>query len=103
MTRRFKAGDAVRVRDDHPPGHIRTPVYLRGKRGVVLRDFGAWPNPEDLAYGRSGLPKRLLYMVQFAMDEVWRGKGTYAPHDTVTADVYEHWLEPQTSQGGPKR
>ena len=30
---RFAAGDIVLVRDDYPPGHIRTPVYVRGKRG----------------------------------------------------------------------
>ena len=27
-------GDLVRVRDDYPPGHIRTPVYVRGKIGA---------------------------------------------------------------------
>ena len=48
---RFKAGNPVRVALAFPPGHIRTPMFLRGKTGVVLRDFGAFPNPERLAYG----------------------------------------------------
>lgn len=94
MSARFKAGDRVVVREAWPPGHIRTPAYLRGKRGTVLRDFGAWPNPEDLAFGRSGEPAKLNYWVQFRMDEVWGGAGRYAPGDTVVAEIYEHWLEP---------
>ena len=91
---RFTAGDRVRVALAFPPGHIRTPLFLRGKTGVIVRDFGAFPNPERLAYGMDGLPALTLYMVKFDMDEVWRGAGTYGPKDTVTADLYETWLTP---------
>ena len=90
----FQAGDRVRVALAFPPGHIRTPYFLRGKTGVVVRDYGAFPNPERLAYGMNGLPALPLYMVRFGMDEVWAGNGTYAPVDTVTADIYEPWLTP---------
>jgi len=31
------------------------------------------------------------------MDEVWSGNGTYAAADTVVAEIYEHWLEPDTT------
>ena len=55
MSARFKTGDRVVVRTDNPPGHVRTPTYLRGKRGVILRDFGPWPNPEQLAYRQARL------------------------------------------------
>jgi nitrile hydratase subunit beta len=89
----LRNGTFVRVLDAHPPGHVRTPSFLRGKRGMVLRDYGAFPNPERLAYGMHGLPALLLYQVQFTMDEVWAGRGRYGPNDTVTADIYEHWLE----------
>jgi nitrile hydratase len=94
MSARFKPGDCVVVRTGAPPGHVRTPSYLKGKRGVVLRDHGAWPNPEELAYGKSGLPKRTNYWVEFSMDEVWGGHGRYGPDDTIAAEIYEHWLEP---------
>ena len=55
-------GDRVRVREDFPPGHIRTPVYIRGKEGVVTKSFGAFPNPEQLAIGRALVldPKLLI-------------------------------------------
>ena len=90
----FRVGDRVRVALAFPPGHIRTPHFVRGKSGVILRDFGAFPNPERLAYGMHGEPALTLYMVKFNMDEVWGGAGTYGPNDPVTADIYEHWLQP---------
>jgi nitrile hydratase len=99
MSARFKAGDRVVVRNDWPSGHIRTPGYLRGKTGVVLREFGAWPNPETLAYGQDGLPAKTNYWVQFAMDEVWGGDGAYDRNDTVVAEIYEHWLAPAKAHG----
>jgi nitrile hydratase len=88
---RFSAGDPVRVRDDYPPGHIRTPVYLRGKSGVIERAFGSFGNPEVLAYNLKG-PKKELYKVQFRATEVWPDYEGPA-HDLVEADIYEHWLE----------
>jgi nitrile hydratase subunit beta len=91
---RFQIGDRVRVPLAFPPGHIRTPLFLRGKTGVVVSIFGTFPNPERLAYGMQGLPAIPLYMVKFTMDEVWQGDGAYGPKDTVTADIYDHWLEP---------
>ena len=39
MAKDLAPGDRVRVREDFPPGHIRTPVYVRGKEGVVTRGF----------------------------------------------------------------
>ncbi len=91
---RFKAGDRVVVASRNPPGHVRTPSYLKGKRGVIVRDFGHWRNPEQLARGQPGWPKPVNYWVRFEMDEVWGGKGSYAPGDSVVAEIYEHWLEP---------
>jgi nitrile hydratase subunit beta len=93
MTGPFKVGDAVRVAKAYPPGHVRTPRFVRGCRGTVIRDFGKYPNPERLAYGMSGQPALSLYQVLFRMDMVWQGEGAYEAGDTVTADIYEHWLE----------
>ena len=44
----------MRVRADMPPGHVRTPAYLRGKTGWVERTLGAFPNPEQRAYRHAG-------------------------------------------------
>jgi len=90
----FRVGDRVKVANAFPPGHIRTPTFVRGKTGEIIRHYGAFPNPERLAYGMTGLPKLELYQVVFPMGHVWEGGAGYSPGDTVTADIYEHWLEP---------
>jgi nitrile hydratase len=89
----FREGDRVQVRDTDPPGHVRTPHYIRGHIGVIERLCGAYPNPEELAYARSGLPAQPLYRVRFLQREVWPGyRGEAA--DTVDVEIYQHWLEP---------
>ena len=93
MSDLFSPGDRVRVRTAHPPGHVRTPFYVRGKSGVVERVLGAYRNPEELAYGRGGEPARPLYRVRFLQRDLWPD---YAgpPDDTVDIEIYQHWLEP---------
>jgi nitrile hydratase len=87
----FTPGMRVRVREDFPVGHIRTPFYIRGKEGVVTRRFGAFPNPEVLAIGRDGLPKKALYEVRFRQTDIWPDYAGPAA-DTLDIDIYEHWL-----------
>jgi hypothetical protein len=88
----FSKGSHVRVRVDSPPGHFRTPAYIQGKVGRIEGVHGEFRNPESLAYGGDGLPKRTLYLVGFGMGEVW-GDGTLE-RQRVYVDLYEHWLEP---------
>ena len=90
---RFNVGDPVVIKRTFPPGHRRTPYYIRGKRGVIERLCGVYCNPEELAYARSGLPKQPLYRVRFLQRDVWpeyRGQAA----DTVDIEIYQHWLEP---------
>lgn len=84
--------ERVRVRADMPPGHIRTPAYLRGKIGEIERKLGPFPNPEQLAYRHRGEALPLL-RVRFTMAEVW-GAQAETPTDTIEAEIYAHWLEP---------
>jgi Nitrile hydratase beta subunit len=76
----FAAGDRVRVRDDVPAGNPRTPVYLRGRSGTVVRCHGVVDNPLD---HRDTYPP--LYSLVF---ELPGGNG-----DELLADVHEEWLE----------
>jgi Nitrile hydratase beta subunit, C-terminal len=93
MTARFKAGDAVRIRDANPPGHCRVPVYARGREGVIERVCGAFANPQELAYGFDGLPKRPLYRVRIRQTDIWPDyKGS--DKDFLELEIMEHWLEP---------
>jgi nitrile hydratase len=85
------AGDAIRVRNAFPPGHVRTPYYLRGHRGVIDGVIGRFADPEELAYGRDGLPEKVLYRVRFVQSELWPDyQGP--PTDSLVVDIYEHWL-----------
>ena len=90
---RFAAGDRVRVLDLGKPGHVRIPFFVRHHIGTVERYCGAYPYPEELAYGRAGLPGIDLYRVHFLQKLLWPD---YAgdPADTLEIEVYDHWLEP---------
>lgn len=87
-------GQKVRVKLDWPetrgPCHIRTPHYLRGEQGTVVRHLGDYPNPEDLAFARPA-PLRPLYHVAFDQTHVWREGHT---GDELLVEIYGHWLEP---------
>ena len=89
---RFRAGDRVKVRRADVPGHLRTPWYIRGHEGVVERLCGAYPNPEELAYARSGLPAQPLYRVRFRQKDVWPDYAG-SPQDVLEVEIYQHWLE----------
>jgi len=83
----------VRVLKAYPPGHIRTPYYIRGHVGEVERICGAFPNPEELAQMRDGQPAQPLYRVRFPQKSVWPDyQGS--EKDVVEIEIYQHWLEP---------
>jgi nitrile hydratase subunit beta len=89
---RFRVGDRVEVRKIFPVGHVRTPLYIRGKAGVVERLCGIYGNPEELAYARSGQPRQPLYRVRFLQSEIWpEYRGNTA--DSIDVEIYQHWLE----------
>lgn len=88
---RFAPGDRVVVRCGLPPGHIRTPRYVQGKIGIVERICGSFPNPEELAHNRHGLPAQPLYRVRFRQKDLWpdyRG----LEQDQLELELYQHWL-----------
>jgi nitrile hydratase subunit beta len=93
MAARFEAGDRVRVLFEDKPGHVRAPGYVRGRTGRVESVLGEFRNPESLAYGETGLPERPLYKVSFRQTDLWDDYAGPA-NDELTADIYEHWLEP---------
>ncbi len=87
----FAPGTRVKVRADFPPGHIRTPVYVRGCEGIVTRSLGRFRNPETLAIGRDGMPLKALYEVRFRQKDLWPDYAG-AENDQLLVDLYEHWL-----------
>lgn len=91
MSAAFQPGERVTVRNASPPGHLRTPFYIRGKTGEIERVCAEFGNPEELAFGRrDGTPVR-LYRVRFSLEGVWPDYEG-APDDTIDIELYEHWL-----------
>jgi nitrile hydratase subunit beta len=88
----YRVGQRVRVAARPHDGHHRTPSYVKGKTGEVVRVHGSFTNPETRAYGNDGLPKQPLYLVSFPQRDVWPGyRGNVT--DRVCIDLFEHWLE----------
>ena len=97
MTPLFQTGNAVRVRKGSPPGHIRTPFYVRGCKGVIERVAGEYRNPEELAFGRFDTLVVPLYRVRFQQQEVWPDyQGN--PQDSLDVEIFEFWLEPANQE-----
>lgn len=93
MEPRYAVGHRVCVIDRIHPGHMRTPAYVRGKSGEVIRVVGPMLDPERLAYGGSGVPGKMLYRIRFRQKDVWPDYSGSA-QDTLEIELYEHWLAP---------
>jgi len=88
---RYKVGDTLQVDKRKSLGHNRTPIYIRGKTGVVCKVQGLFHDPGRLAYHRPGLPMQVWYKLRFRQTDLWRNyKGD--PADQLEVDVPEDWL-----------
>jgi nitrile hydratase len=89
----FAPGARVTILDLGKPGHVRTPLYVRGKTGVIDHYCGAFENPEERAYGRLGRGHVPLYRVRLRQCDLWPGYDGDAA-DTLVLEIYHHWLRP---------
>ena len=85
----FKAGDRVRVRADHVPGHVRMPGYIRGKTGVVVSESPPYPFPDTHAHGVAA-QNEPTYDVRFNSEELWPGSADPA---SIYVAVFQSYLE----------
>ena len=87
---RFTVGDRVRVRQWHPPGHTRCPLYIRGHVGVVTRCDGPYSLPDVEAHSEHRV-REATYSVRFDADELWSDG---QPGVTVNVDLWDSYLDP---------
>lgn len=88
---KFKAGDAIVVRNFNPETHTRLPRYVRGKRGVVERDQGVFVYPDTSAHGQGEKPQH-VYSVRFTAQELW---GDDAPgRHSLYIDLWDDYMTP---------
>jgi nitrile hydratase beta subunit len=92
---RFAKGNRVRARNLNPSGHTRLPRYVRGKAGVVVRDWGVFVFPDTNAH-RAGTKPHHCYSVSFDARELW-GKSANS-RERVYIDLWEDYLEPIASK-----
>jgi nitrile hydratase len=87
---RFQVGDRVRVRQWHPRGHTRCPLYVRGHVGVITRYDGSFSLPDVEAHSVHRVEEG-TYSVRFEADELWHDG---QPGVTVNVDLWDSYLEP---------
>jgi nitrile hydratase len=90
---RFKVGEAVVTRNDHPRGHTRIPRYARGKRGVIDHLQGLQTFPDTNAHGLGARPE-MVYSVRFTGGELWGASAE--PGQSLNIDLWESYLQPST-------
>lgn len=87
----FAPGDKVVAININPRTHTRLPTYVRGKRGTVMRDHGAFVFPDTNAQLKGEKPQH-VYSVMFEAGELW-GDAKF-PGDKVLIDMFEDYLRP---------
>jgi nitrile hydratase len=103
---RYQPGDIVQVKSyssgiEYRRPHIRTPGYVYGVHGRIVDVCGQYSDPSLLAFGivpSNGIPKVWLYRVQVSMSDLWPEQSTST--DTVSIEIYEHWLQPSDTVSG---
>jgi len=91
---RFAKGARVRARNLNHSGHTRLPRYVRGKAGVIERDWGVFVFPDTNAHHAGAKPQH-CYSVVFDARELW-GKPVNS-RERVYIDLWEDYLEPIAS------
>ena len=90
---RFKVGDAIRTKNEHPKGHHRLPRYARGRRGVISQWHGYHDLADDLARGDHNA--EALYSVKFNAAELWGASAE--DRASVYLDLWDSYLEAATT------
>jgi nitrile hydratase subunit beta len=84
----FTPGDRVRVKDDHVPGHVRMPGYIRGKTGVVVGASPAYPFPDAHAHGMQAEDEP-TFDVRFRSQDLWPDSSDKA---LIHVSVFQSYL-----------
>jgi nitrile hydratase len=89
---KFRPGDRVVARNLHPTGHTRVPRYVRGREGIIDRDFGVYVFPDTHAMTRDPKPQH-LYSVRFDARELWGDAAS--TRDSVYVNLWDDHLDPR--------
>jgi nitrile hydratase subunit beta len=87
---RFRVGDRVRAKNNHPSTHTRLPRYARGHVGTIEAIRGCHVFPDSTAIGGGENPQ-WLYTVVFDSRELWGEAAD--PTLKVSIEAFEPYLE----------
>ena len=90
---RFAVGDPIVVRNINPVGHTRLPRYVRGKRGIVARIYGA-QGFQDQPTIADDSPQH-VYSVMFEARELWGSDAE--TNQRLYIDMWECWMDSEGS------
>jgi hypothetical protein len=85
----FAKGDTIRAVNINPATHTRLPQYVRGKRGIVVKDRGVFVFPDTNSLLQGEKPQH-VYSVMFAATELW-GLGAN-PKNKLCIDLWEDYM-----------
>jgi nitrile hydratase len=88
-------GDRVRVKDEHPPGHVRAPRYVRGRCGVVVHVTPPFQYPDAEAHGLPHDHEPTCH-VRFDARELW-GDGA-EENCSVVVDLWQSYLAKEAAR-----
>ena len=88
MDSKFKINDEVIVDSRSSTGHCRTPAYIRGKKGIIERICGRFPNPEEIALCKKDPKIVTLYRCRFKQMDVW---DNYSGKDSNQTSRTREW------------
>ncbi len=91
VTPRHAVGDKVEARNVNISGHTRVPRYVRGRRGVVVRDHGVFIFADSHAASGDPRPQH-CYSVRFEGRDLWGNDGNSA--HAVYLDLWDDHLDP---------
>lgn len=90
VTPKFKVGDRIVTKNMHPQHHTRIPRYVRGKHGVIQKDYGVFLLPDANAHGGPDMPQH-VYSVRFMARELWGDDAP--PKDSLYIDLFDDYME----------
>ena len=85
----YQPGDTITTHNLNPLSHTRLPRYARGKKGVIVANYGACVFPDALVAEQQEKPQ-YVYLVKFSAAELWgENSENFSVHLSVWSDYIQ--------------
>lgn len=90
----YQPGDTIITQNLNPLSHTRLPRYARGKKGVIVANYGACVFPDALVAHQQEKPQ-YVYLVKFSAAELW---GETNDNFSVHLSVWSDYIQGKTEE-----